>query len=73
MKREQVGEDFSKIRESVTSLWTKGEVKGSGVEGHRSRRKPRGLRREICQQRGRSEPGRKEECFIQKRMGVIWG
>lgn len=47
MKREQVGEDFSKIRESVTSLWTKGEVKDSEKEGHSCRRKPRGRRREI--------------------------
>lgn len=38
--------DFSKIRGSVTSLWTMGEVKDSEEEGHSCRRKPRGEERE---------------------------
>lgn len=56
MKRKQFQEDFSKIKESVSYLWTKEEVKGSGEEGHSCGTKPRGGEREDSEQGCRSEP-----------------
>lgn len=66
LKREQLKEDLSKVRESVASLQTKGEVKDSG-EGLRCRREPRGERGRCHSRSAGASLGRKqEECFVQR-------